>query len=111
MLELRWAESVDVDVRIFFSDVLQEIDVPLERQFRMMPALHQDLNAARRRQLVELLIKLFARKNVMIFVPLGSIKRAELAVNVANIRIIDVAVGDVGHDLASASAVTFFFRQ
>src|ERR1700757_4650755 len=40
MLKLWWTESVNIDVRIFFADVLQKIDVPLERQFRMMPALH-----------------------------------------------------------------------
>src|SRR4029450_11492726 len=47
----------------------------------------------------------------MIFVALGPIKRTEFAVNVANVRVIDVAVGDVSHDLASASAVPFFFGQ
>ena len=40
MLELWWAESVNVDMRIFFPDVLQKIDIPLERQLRVMSALH-----------------------------------------------------------------------
>jgi hypothetical protein len=40
---------VDINVRIFFPDVMQKIDVPLELQFRMMPTLHQYLNPARRR--------------------------------------------------------------
>src|SRR5436853_644459 len=53
MLELRRTEPVDVDVRIFFADVLQKIDVPLERQFRVMSALHQDLNATRCRKFVQ----------------------------------------------------------
>src|ERR1051325_10831604 len=103
MLELRRTESVNVDVRIFFSDVLQKIDIPLEPQFRMMPALHQDLNTTRCCQFVEFLIELLARKHVMIFVALRPVKRAELAINVADVRVIDVAVGDVSHDLASAS--------
>ena len=40
MLKLRRTEPVNIDVRIFFPDVTQQIDIPLERQFRMMPALH-----------------------------------------------------------------------
>src|SRR5215470_5291356 len=39
MLKLGRTESVDIDVRIFVSDVMEEIDIPLERQLRMMPAL------------------------------------------------------------------------
>ena len=48
MLELRRAETVDVDMGIFFPDVLEEIDIPIEAELRMMTALHQDLHAARR---------------------------------------------------------------
>ena len=102
---------MNVDVRIFFSDVLQKIDIPAERQFRMMPALHQNLHTARGRKLVEFLVDLFERKNVVIFVALRPIKRAELAIHIANVRVIDVPVGDVSYDLASAAAVTFFLGQ
>ena len=77
----------------------------------MMPALHQNLHAARRREFVQLLIELLKRKHVMIFIFLRPIKRAEFAVNVANVRVIDVAIDDVGHDLASTAVVTFSFRQ
>src|SRR6476661_6364795 len=103
MLKLRRTEPVDVDVRIFFADVVQEIDVPLEWQFRMMPALHQDLYSASSSELVQLLIKLLEAQHVMIFVAFGSIERAELAVNIANVRVIDVAIDDVGHDRAPAA--------
>src|SRR6266496_435545 len=40
MMKLRRTESVNIDVRIFFPYVMQEIDVPHERQFRMVPTLH-----------------------------------------------------------------------
>jgi hypothetical protein len=40
MLELRRTESVNVDVRIVVPNVLQKIDVPRERQLRMMATLH-----------------------------------------------------------------------
>src|SRR4029450_5448832 len=111
MLKLRWTESVNIDVRIFFPEVTQQIDVPFERQFRVIPALHQDLNTAGSRKFVELLIDLFERKAVMILILLRSIKRAELAVNVANVCVVDVSIDNVGDDLASASAVAFRLCQ
>ena len=58
----------------FFADVVQEIEVPLERQFRMMPALHQDLDSACSSEFVELLIKLLEAQHVMIVVALRSDK-------------------------------------
>jgi len=102
---------MDINVGIFLPDVLQQIDVPLERQFRMVAALHQDLNPARRRKFVQLLIDLLERKNVMVFVPFRPIKRAEFAVNVADIRVIDIAIDDIGHDLTPAAAITFRLCQ
>ncbi len=39
------------------------------------------------------------------------VKRAELAIHIANVGVIDVAVRNVGHDLAPASAVTFFLGE
>ena len=77
----------------------------------MMPALHQDLNAARRGKFVELLVELFAAQDVMVRVFFRAIKRAELAVNVADIGVIDVAIDDVSHDLAPAISVARRFRQ
>ncbi len=74
MLELRRAETVDVDLGIFFPDVMEEIDIPIEAELRMMTALHQDLHAARCGQLIQLLVELFARENVMIVVPSRSDK-------------------------------------
>src|SRR6267143_714879 len=48
MLELRGTESVDVNMRIFFADVPQQIDIPVERQFRVMAALHENLDTTGR---------------------------------------------------------------
>jgi hypothetical protein len=111
MLKLRRAESVDINVRIFLPDVLQKIDVPLERQFRMMPTLHQNLHSARCREFVEFLIDLLERQHVMIFVAFRPIKCAKFAVNVADVCVVDVPIDDVSHDLASTSAVTFRLCQ
>src|SRR5262245_52573589 len=111
MVKLRWTESMNIDVRIFFSDVMQKIDVPFERQFRMIPALHQDLHAAGGSEFIQLLVELFEAENVMILIVLCPIKRAELAVNVAHVCVINVAIDDVGHDLAAVTTVAFRLRQ
>src|SRR2546423_14922945 len=111
MLQLRRTDPVNVDVRLFSADVPKQIEIPLERQSRMVPALHQDLNSARRGKFVEFLVEFFAAQNVMVRVFFGPIKSAELAVNVADIRVINVAIDYVSHDLAPAAVVTFFLRQ
>jgi hypothetical protein len=76
-----------------------------------MPPLHQDLNTANGRKFVEFLINLFERKHVVVLILLCSIERAEFAVNIANVRVIDVAIDNVGDDLASTSGVTFRLCQ
>ncbi len=111
MLKLRWTEPVDVNVRIFFANVSQKIEIPLERQFRMMPALHQDLNTARGGQFLKFFIDLLEREHVMIFIAFRAIKCAELAVNIADVRVIDVPIDNVCDDLATAIAVAFRLRQ
>src|SRR4029078_6244138 len=77
----------------------------------MMPSLHQDLNTANGRKFVEITIDLLKRKDEMILILLRSIKRAELAVNVANVCIVDVSIDNVGDDLSSASGITFRLCQ
>src|SRR5262249_22118801 len=56
MLKLRRTEPVNIDVWIFFADVLQKIGVPFELQFWMMPALHQDLHSACSSKFVQFLV-------------------------------------------------------
>src|SRR5689334_11028376 len=105
MLKLRRTKSVDVDMRIFVADVMQKIQVPLQRQFWMVSALHENLNTAHLGKFVQLLIDLFERENVMIRIPFSAIKCAELAIDVANVGVIDVAIDDVGHNFATASVI------
>src|ERR1051326_954851 len=57
---------MDIDVRILFPNMMEEVDIPREWQFRMMPALHQDLHAAGRGKFIQLFIDLLKAKNVMI---------------------------------------------
>ena len=102
---------MNINVRIFFPYVMQKINVPRERQFWVVPPLHQDLNTARGRKFIELLIDLFEREHVMIFITLSAVKRAEFAVHVANVRVIDVSIDNVGHNLAAVPVVAVRFGQ
>ncbi len=111
MLELRRTEPVDIDMRIFFSDVVKQFQIPLEPELRMMPALHQDLHPAGRRQLIELLVNLLVRQDVMVLVLFRPVKSAELAIDVADVRVVDVPVDDVSHHFASLAVVTFLLRE
>src|SRR6266403_5895241 len=77
----------------------------------MMSPLHQDLNTTNGGKFVEFLIDLLEREDVMIFILLRAIKCAELAVNIANVRVIDVSIHDIGDDLVSTSGVTFRLCQ
>ena len=47
----------------------------------------------------------------MIVIFLRAIKRAELAIDVADVRVIDVAIDDVGDDLVAAAVVTRPFAR
>ena len=57
VIELRRREAVDVDVRILLADVGEQREIPVDAELRMMPALHENLHAADRGQLVELLVE------------------------------------------------------
>ena len=58
MDELAGAETVNVDLRKFVFDVRQQIEIPLLRQLRVMPALHQNLRAAERDGLLDFFVHL-----------------------------------------------------
>ncbi len=64
MDELAGAETVDVDLRKFGFDVRQQIQIPLLRQLGMMAALHENLRAAERERLLDLLVHLVERNDV-----------------------------------------------
>src|SRR6266853_1815326 len=96
MDEFARAEAVNVDLRELPFEVTEQIQIPLLGQFWMMAALHQDLRAAKGQRLLDLPIDLIERDDVGVVVLLGAIKRAELAIHVADVGVIDVAVNDIG---------------
>ncbi len=105
MVELRRREAVDVDRRVVLPDVLQQVQVVVDAELGVVPALHEDLRAADGLELLDLLADLLGREHVVVLVALGAHEGAELAVDVADVRVIDVAVDDVGDDLVAAAVV------
>src|SRR3954469_6636555 len=77
----------------------------------MVPALHQDLNPAHGGKFVEFLVELFAAEDVMVLVLFRAVKRAKLAVNIADVGVVDVAIDDVSHDLTPMIVVAGGLRQ
>ena len=95
----------------FFFDVREQIQIPLLRELRMMPALHQHLRAAERDGLLDFLVQLIAGDDVGINVFFRAVKRAELAIHIADIGVIDVAIHVVGDDLVAASVEILRLRE
>ena len=62
-----------------------------------------NLRAAERDGFLDFFVHLLKRDNVSVLVLLHAIKRAELAIDVADIGVIDVAVHDVGDDVVAAT--------
>ena len=104
----KWMNSLGLkpwmlNLRKFVFDVREQIQIPLLRQLRMMAALHQHLRAAERDRLLDFFVHLVERDDVGIVVLFHAVKRAELAIDVADVRVIDVAVNDVGDDVVAAT--------
>src|SRR5215472_4216927 len=105
MNELARAEAVDVHLWEFAFDVRQQIQVPLLRQFGMMPALHQDLRAADCERLLNLLINLIERDHVSVVIFFDTIKSAEFTIDVTNVCVIDVPVDDVSDNFVATTII------
>src|SRR5947199_8751012 len=111
MDELARAETMDIDLREFASDVVQQVQIPLLGQLRVMSALHQNLRPAQRNGLLDLLVHLLEGDDIGIVMALHPIECAEFAIDVADIRVVDVAIDDVSDDLVATSAISISLRQ
>src|SRR5436190_11950370 len=111
MYELTGAEPMDVDLRKLAFEVRQQIQIPLHRQFGVMPSLHQNLSTSQRYCLLDLLIYLLKGDYISITVFLCTIKRAELAVHIADIGVVDITINDVVNDVILANVVCIAFRK
>src|SRR5580704_15887558 len=76
----------------------QQILIPLDLEFRMQTALHQDSGSAQVDGLLDLLKDHFLRMNVAFGMTHGPIKSAKAAIFRAEICVINVAVDNIADD-------------
>ena len=106
MNEFAGAETVNVDRGKLGFDVMKLVQIPLERQLRMMAALQQYLRPAQGQHLLDLTVYLRVRDHISVGVLLRSIKGAEFAENIADVGIIYISVNLVSDNpVASAPKI------
>ena len=86
----------------------QQIFIPFDAEVRMQSALHQNAGAAERNRLVNLVADFVDRAHVSVRRARPAIERAERAHDVADVRVVDVAVDDVGDDVVRMSSLANF---
>ena len=79
-------------------DVAHQVQVPLERDVRVVAALDEDLDATERLGLLDLRTDLLERQRVPLAVFWPAVKGAEPAVGDADVRVVDVPVDDIRDD-------------
>jgi hypothetical protein len=98
MDDFRRRERVEPERRIARLDGPEQILVPLEREIRIVATLEEELSAAERDRLVDFAEDLLERENVAFAGTDGAIERTEVTPRNADVRVVDVAVDDVGDD-------------
>ena len=104
-------ETVQLKSRILFTQRAQQIFVPLDAEVRMQSTLHQHAGAAERDRLVDLLADLVERADVSVGRAGTAIERAEGADDVADVRVVDVAIDDVGDDVVRVAARAYLVSR
>ncbi len=89
----------------------EQVLVPLDRQVGIVPALQQQLAAAERDGLVDLAEDFVEPEHVPFRRSDRTVERAEVAARDADVRVVDVAIDDVGDDAIGMTARTDFVGQ
>jgi len=71
----------------------------------MMAALHENLGAPEREGFRDLIVHLGERDHIGVGVLFDAVEGAEFAVNVADVRVIDIAIDIEGDDVVAAPGV------
>ena len=98
-VDFRWGKAVDVNRMIGFY-IPQKIEIPLEWDVRIVPALHEDLYRAYLLRLVDFPADVLVRQRPTLRVLWSAIEGAETAISNADVRVIDVPVNDERYDVA-----------
>src|SRR5437879_2609139 len=105
VMNLGRREAVKLKARILRTERAQKIFIPLDSKIRMQTALHQNACAAERDRLVDLFANLFKRAHVSVGCAGPAVERAERADDVANVRVVNVSIDDVGDDVVRVLAL------
>src|SRR5688500_17406670 len=89
---------MQLEVRVARLDRPEQIFVPLDRQIRVVTTLQQQLVSTERNRLVDLVENFLETEHVTVAMADLAVERAEVAARHADVRVIDVAVDDVGDD-------------
>ncbi len=111
MDDLGRRQRVQLERRIAILDRAKQILVPGERQVRIVPALQQQLHAADLDRLVDLAEQLVEPEDVAFGRSDRPVERAEVALRHAHVRVVDVAIDDVGDDRLGMFADAGRLRQ
>ena len=93
-----WRERVELERGKTLFDCAKQIFVPLERQVWIVAALEQQLDAANRNRFFDLAEDLLEAEHVTITCADLPVERTKIAARHTDIRVIDVAIDDVGDD-------------
>ena len=104
MLDFRRRERMDDELRKFALDSTQHIEVVVEAEPRIKPALNHDLRATRLGRLAAFREDFVRREQIGARVVLLAVERAETAFVLADVRIVDVAVDQERRSIAIAFA-------
>src|SRR6185503_14653342 len=108
---LWWRETVQLKSRILCAQRAEQIFIPLDSKVRMQSALHQDARAAEFDRLINLLADLFEGPNVSVGRARTPVERTKCADDVADVRVVDVAIDDVGDDVVGMMLRAYLIRS
>jgi hypothetical protein len=100
--ELAGTKAMDIESGVLGANMVQQIQIPLLGQLRMVTALHEHLGAAQREGFLDLAVEFVERDDIRVGVLLGPPESTELAVDVADVGVVDVAIDDVRDGLRTA---------
>ena len=98
---------MQLESRIFCVERAQKILVPLDVEIGMEAALHQHASSAKFDRLIYPLFDLLHGMDVRVGLSGPTIECTECADHVANVRIVDVPVDDVGYDVGVVLASAY----
>jgi len=108
VVNLRRRETVQLKARILRAQRAQKIFIPFDSKIRMQPTLHQHAGAAKRNGLVDFRANLIDGSDVSVGRAGPPIESAKGADYIADIRVINVAIDDVGDDVVEMTALPNF---